>query len=126
MKRVTGIGGIFYKSNDPKKAAEWYDKHLGLNFGANTYQSFLWRDHEDKEKECSSVFSFFKKDSSYFKPSDSSFMINFRVNDLDGLLQQLKAEGVQIVGETEVYPYGKFNWIIDPDGNKIELWEPID
>ncbi len=127
MKRVTGLGGIFFKTEDPKKMKEWYARHLGLpidEYGA----SFRWRevDHPDNEVPASTAWSPFKSDTTYFHPSEKPFMINYRVANLGELIKALREEGVQIVGTTEEYPYGKFAWIMDPDGNKIELWEPKD
>lgn len=124
-QRVTGIGGIFFKADDPKKMQDWYDQHLGLNFEGKGYNSFLWQDSTTGEQG-RTEFSFFKKDTTYFDPSPSPFMINFRVKNLEALVQLLKEEGVTIVGEIQTYPYGKFGWILDPDGNKIELWEPVE
>ena len=125
-KRVTGLGGVFLKLNDPKATSAWYDAHLGLNFKGNAYQMFKWRDHENPNKTGNTVFSLFKNDSTYFAPSEGAFMINLRVENLVELLDILRGEGVTIVGEMEAYDYGKFAWILDPEGNKIELWEPID
>lgn len=122
-KRVTGIGGIFFKTNDPSKTREWYKNHLG--FDTNDYGcSFNWKD--ENGKECTTQWSPFKADTKYFSPSEKEFMINYRVENLEELLKVLKKEGVTIVGEMETYEYGKFGWILDPDGNKIELWEPAD
>ncbi len=126
MKRVTGVGGVFIKSNDAKALAGWYDKHLGFSFGENLYVNFKWVNENDPAVPGNTVFSFFKKESSYFDPSARPFMINFRVKDLPALLETLKAEGVEIVGEMQEEEYGKFGWIMDPEGNKIELWEPVD
>jgi predicted enzyme related to lactoylglutathione lyase len=120
MERVTGIGGVFIKSKDPKALCEWYQKHLGISFEGGTYVQFKWNG------EGSTVFSFFKQDSKYFEPSVSSVMINFRVKDLVKLLEALKEEGVTIVGEMTEAEYGKFGWVMDPEGNKIELWEAVD
>lgn len=123
MKRVTGLGGFFFKSKDPKTTKEWYGKHLGLpvdEYGC----TFSWKDKEGKD--CSTHWSPFKEDTTYFQPSKKEFMMNFRVENLIELLKVLKAEGVTIVGEIEEYDYGKFGWILDPEGNKIELWEPVD
>lgn len=122
-KRVTGIGGVFFKTKDPEKIKEWYGKHLGLpidNYGC----SFWWKDQAGND--AMTQWSPFKDDTEYFKPSQKQFMMNFRVENLYELLQTLKAEGVTIVGEVEEYDYGKFGWILDPEGNKIELWEPVD
>ena len=122
-KRVTGIGGIFFKSKDPKASKEWYKKHLGFN--TDDYGStFWWKDKEGKD--CSTQWSPFEEDTKYFDPSKNDFMFNYRVDDLEKLLVTLKEEGVQIVGKMEEYDYGKFGWIIDNEGKKIELWEPID
>ena len=122
-KRVTGIGGFFFKSKDPKKIKDWYRDRLGLN--TDDYGCTFWWKDEEGEK-CSTQWSPFQEDTSYFNPSKKEFMMNFRVNDLEGLLQVLEKEGVTIVGEIEKYDYGKFGWILDPEGNKIELWEPVD
>jgi predicted enzyme related to lactoylglutathione lyase len=119
MKRVIGLGGPFIKAKDPKALAAWYEKHLGLNFGGNVYTDF-----HDTNIPGYNVFSFFKEESSYFEPSTKEVMVNFRVHDLFALLEVLKAEGVTIVGEPMDEVYGKFGWILDPEGNKIELWEP--
>ena len=120
MEKVTGIGGVFFKAKDPKALAAWYEKHLGLAFGGQAYMSFTWKGNEQ------TTFSFFKQDSAYFSPSESPFMINFRVKDLDALLAELRAAGVWVDEKTDSADYGKFGWIMDPEGNKIELWEPVD
>ncbi|SRX52667.1 VOC family protein [Aequorivita sp. CIP111184] len=122
-KRVTGIGGIFFKTKDPDKTRDWYKTHLG--FDTNDYGStFNWQ-NENGEK-CTTQWSPFKADTKYFAPSEKEFMMNYRVENLEELLKVLKEEGVTIVGEMETYDYGKFGWILDPEGNKIELWEPAD
>ncbi|MBO9155088.1 VOC family protein [Chitinophaga sp. GCM10012297] len=123
MTRVTGIGGIFFQCEDPAAMNEWYGKHLGLpvtQWGA----SFGWRDEHDPEKKGMTQWSAMKKDTDYFSPSKKPFMINYRVENLAELIETLKAEGVQVVGEIQEFEYGKFGWILDPEGNKIELWEP--
>ena len=125
MQKVTGVGGIFIKTKNPKAMAAWYQKHLGIEFGENLYVSFQWINHNQPEVPGNTVFSFFKEDTNYFDPGKQSYMINFRVKDLSSLLETLKKEDVQIVGEPQEYEYGKFGWIIDPEGNKIELWEPL-
>jgi len=123
MKRVIGLGGFFFKTEDPKVAKDWYKNHLGLNtddYGC----TFWWKD--EKGNKCSTQWSPFKEDTKYFEPSKKEFMMNFRVENLVELLAALKEEGVTIAGEMEEYDYGKFGWIVDPEGNKIELWEPVD
>jgi predicted enzyme related to lactoylglutathione lyase len=120
--RVTGIGGVFFKSKDPKASKEWYNKHLGFNtddYGA----TFRWKN--DENEECTTQWSPFKEDTMYFEPSKKEFMFNYRVENLVELLKTLKEEGVTVVGKMEEYSYGKFGWILDNEGNKIELWEPI-
>lgn len=122
-KRVTGIGGLFFKTKDPNKSKDWYQKHLGFNtddYGC----TFWWKDKGGNK--CSTQWSPFKEDTEYFNPSKKDFMFNYRVDNLEGLLTILKDEGVTIVGKMETYDYGKFGWILDNDSNKIELWEPID
>lgn len=123
FKRVTGIGGFFFKSKDYKKLVAWYGKHLGLK--TDQYGStFWWKDNDGND--CSTQWSPFSEDTTYFSPSEKQFMQNFRVENLETLLEKLKQEGVTILGDMETYAYGKFGWILDPEGNKIELWEPID
>ena len=125
MKKVTGIGGIFFKCKDPKKMKEWYKTHLGLNtndYGAN----FEWREASDSTKKGSTTWSPFSETTKYFEPSTKDFMINYRVDNLEGLVEQLKKEGVTITDTIETYDYGKFVHIIDMEGNKVELWEPKD
>ncbi|MEM9077582.1 MAG: VOC family protein [Bacteroidota bacterium] len=122
-KRVTGIGGFFFKTKDPDHIKSWYKKHLGIptdNYG----WSFWWKDAEGKD--CMTQWSPFKEDTEYFHPSEKQFMMNFRVENLKELLEELKLEGVTVIDKVEEYDYGKFGWILDPEGNKIELWEPVD
>ncbi|WP_035334895.1 VOC family protein [Dokdonia sp. PRO95] len=123
MKRVTGIGGMFFKSEDPDAQKSWYKKHLGIPTDQYGW-TFWWRD--ENGNKCSTQWSPMNADTEYFSPSKKQFMFNFRVDNLIELLKVLKEEGVTIVGEVEEYSYGKFGWILDPEGNKIELWEPID
>lgn len=121
--RVTGLGGIFFKTKNPDTTKAWYAKHLGLptdDYGC----TFWWKDQQNND--CSTQWSPFKDDTTYFSPSDKPFMMNFRVENLKELLATLKAEGVTVVGDIEEYDYGKFGWILDPEGHKIELWEPND
>lgn len=124
-KRVTAIGGIFFKSEDPAAIRNWYAKHLGLK--TNEYgTTFEWRHADNPEKKGYNVWSPFKKDTTYFAPSEKEFMLNLRVEDLEWLLEELKKEGVEQIGETQVYDYGKFAYIMDPEGNKLELWQSND
>ncbi len=123
MKRVTGLGGFFFKCEDPDQVKDWYKKHLGIPTDQYGW-TFWWKDK--KGNDCSTQWSPMNQDTKYFKPSQKQFMMNFRVENLVELLSILKKEGVTVVGEIEEYEYGKFGWILDPEGNKLELWEPID
>lgn len=123
--RVTGLGGIFFKAKSPASLKEWYAKNLGLNM--DPYGTlFEWRLAGDSAKVGTTQWSVFKSTTKYFEPSQKDFMINYRVNDLVALQEQLKKENVVIVDTMVTYEYGKFLHIMDPEGNKIELWEPID
>lgn len=125
MKRVTGIGGIFFKCKDPKAVREWYQKHLGLN--TNEYGAvFEWHQGADSTKKGFSQWSPFKESTKYFEPSDKQFMINYRVENLEALVDELKKEGVTVTDSIQTYDYGKFVHIMDVEGNKIELWEAND
>jgi len=126
MKRVTGIGGIFFKAKNPKELNAWYERHLGLKPSADAGGSviFKWRDEDDPDKDGVTVWALFPADTEYFNPGKASFMINYRVDNLDAVLEALKAEGVTIDPKREDYDYGRFAWIMDPEGNRIELWEP--
>lgn len=124
-KRVTGFGGIFFKCNDPEQTRQWYARHLGLK--TDQYgTSFEWRHADDPDKTGYSVWSTFSQDTKYFAPSDKDFMINLRVENLTWLLEELRKEGVTIMGAIQEYEYGKFAHILDLEGNKIELWEAYD
>ncbi|CAL2102614.1 Glyoxalase [Tenacibaculum sp. 190130A14a] len=121
--RVTGIGGVFFKTNNVQETKDWYREHLGFNtddWGC----TFWWKDTEGKN--ASTQWSPFKKDTAYFSPSTKDFMFNYRVENLVELLEELKEQGVTVIDKIEEYEYGKFGWIVDLDGNKIELWEPKD
>ncbi len=125
MKRATGIGGIFFKCKDPKKIREWYQTHLGLN--TNQYGAvFEWYQGADSTKKGFSQWSPFKETTKYFEPSAKEFMINYRVENLTALVEELKKEGVTVTDTIETVDYGKFVHIMDIEGNKIELWEPND
>ena len=125
VKKVTGIGGIFFKCKDPKKMREWYQTHLGLN--TNQYGAvFEWRQGADTTKKGFTQWSPFSETTKYFEPSTKDFMINYRVENLETLVEQLKNEGVTIADKIESVEYGKFVHIVDVEGNKVELWEPND
>lgn len=123
--RVTGIGGIFFFSDNPKETREWYAKNLGLKINDWGSSSFESRSLERPEEINTLEWNPFKKGSDYFAPSEKEFMINYRVQHLEALLEKLKENGVTIVDSIATYDYGKFVHIMDADGNKIELWEPV-
>ena len=125
MAKITGIGGVFFKSknNDSKVLAAWYQKHLGLQLESWGGAILRWPDDKAEDKGLT-VWSVAGKESQWFSPSDSSFMINYRVDNLDEMIAQLRAEGIELVKGPESDDNGKFAWIMDPDGNKVELWEP--
>lgn len=122
MKRVTGIGGIFFKCQDPEKTKEWYKTHLGFNISPYGVK-FEWRQQEDPTKKGSTVWTPFPNKTKYFEPSSQDFMINYRVDNLEALVEALKKEGVTVLDNIDASEYGKFVHILDGDGNKIELWE---
>jgi len=124
MARVTGIGGVFFKSKGDNKAlAEWYQKHLGMKL--EPWGGAILRWTEDRAEDGGlTVWHVAERDTDWFAPSDAPFMINYRVDDLDGLLANLRAAGVEILKGPDSHENGKFAWIADPDGNKVELWEP--
>jgi predicted enzyme related to lactoylglutathione lyase len=125
MKRVTSLGGIFFKCQDPEKMKKWYSDHLGLKtdeYGTN----FEWRKSSDPTMKGFTVWSPFSNDSKYFEPSKKEFMINYRVDNIEALIDVLRKEGVTILDDIDSSEYGKFIHIMDPEGNKIELWEPVD
>lgn len=124
-KRVTGIGGFFFKADDPDNLKHWYKERLGIPTDQYGW-SFIWRKDDTPDERAITQWSPFDAATDYFKPSQKQFMFNFRVENLEQLLEVLKEEGVTVVGEIESYSYGKFGWVLDPEGNKIELWEPID
>jgi predicted enzyme related to lactoylglutathione lyase len=125
MARVTGIGGIFFKSTTDNAAlAAWYAKHLGMPLEKFGGAILRWPDDKADDKGLT-VWHVASKDTKWFSPSQSAFMINYRVDDLEGLLAQLRADGVTVVSGPESHENGKFAWIMDPDGNKVELWEPM-
>ena len=121
--RVIGIGGVFFKSADQKGMSAWYAEKLGVAAGADGY-AFRWRTPDAPDVERGTTWCVFKRESTYFDPSPAPFMINYIVDDLDALLAKLEAQGVRIDPKRDEADYGRFAWIYDPDGNKIELWEP--
>lgn len=125
MARVTGIGGVFFKSRDDSAAlAAWYKTHLGIPLESWGGAVLRWPDDTADDKGLT-VWTVADKDSQWFRPSESVFMINYRVDDLDALIAQLRADGVEIVAGPDSHENGKFAWIMDPEGNKVELWEPM-
>ncbi len=124
MERVKGIGGIFFKSKAPEALKAWYHKHLGITSTPDRGMIFEWREPKPSEKNAFTVWAPFPEDTDYFEPGPATFMINFRVANLDRMLDQLRAAGVQVDDRVEEYSYGRFGWATDPDGNRFELWEP--
>ena len=124
MNRVTGIGGIFFKATDPKALAAWYQRHLGIDVQDWGGAAFRWQTAGNPNGVGTTIWSPFAADTTYFAPSTATFMINYRVEDLHALLDILRAEGVRVEEKVEESEYGKFGWVIDPEGNKIELWQP--
>ena len=124
MKRVTGIGGIFFKSKDPEALRAWYKAHLGIDVQEWGGFAFEWKTPSNPEGVGATTWSPFSADTSYFEPSSAPFMVNYRVEDLHALLAVLRAEGVQVQDKVEESEYGKFGWVLDPEGNKLELWQP--
>lgn len=122
---VKGIGGIFFKVEDPEKVRQWYQDHFGIPAVEPGFAHFFWRDYLQSNRTNRTVWSPFPMDSEQFASSEQQFMINYIVDDLDAMLADLKAAGIEQVGETEDYPYGRFAWIIDVEGNKVELWEAV-
>jgi predicted enzyme related to lactoylglutathione lyase len=125
MKRVSGIGGVFFKCKNPEKMRNWYQLHLGID--TDQYGScFEWKPADDPEKKGFTQWSPMKENTNYFEPSKSEFMINYQVEDLVKLVEILKQEGIIFIDEIKKFEYGKFNHLLDIEGNKIELWEPND
>ncbi len=122
MPRVTSIGGIFFKAKDPDALYAWYEKHLGLRRNSQT-QAVMFESGDAAGGGAQTIWSLFPSTTKYFEPSTAAFMLNYRVDDLDAVVTALRAEGVEILGR-EDYDYGRFAWTMDPEGNRIELWEP--
>ncbi len=126
MKRVTGIGGVFFKAKDPKALADWYRIHLGIDVQPWCGTAFPWHRPEAPEPHGATVWSIQETNAEMFGESPAPFMINYRVTDLDSLLAILREEGCAVDDKTDSSAYGKFGWVTDPEGNRVELWEPPD
>jgi predicted enzyme related to lactoylglutathione lyase len=124
MKRVTGVGGIFFKARDPKALGAWYKRHLGIDVQDWGGAVFSWADADGKPVAGATAWSLFRVESDKFAPGTASFMVNYRVADLRALLTALKEEGCNVLDKLDESEFGKFGWVVDPEGNKIELWEP--
>ena len=124
MKRVTGIGGIFFKAKDPVALRAWYKKHLAMDVADWGGAAFSWADENGKPAPGTTIWSVSGADSDNFAPSTQSFMINYRVADLSSVLKALREEGCNVLEKTDDSEYGKFGWVMDPEGNKVELWQP--
>jgi len=124
MKRVTGIGGIFFHAKDPVALRAWYEEHLGIDVQAWGGTAFTWADDAGNPTNGTTVWSIGAATEEQFAPSKSTFMINYRVEDLAGLLEALRKEGCAVLEKTDDSEFGKFGWVMDPEGNKVELWQP--
>ena len=124
MKRVTGIGGIFFQAKDPAALSEWYWRHLGIDVQPWGGAVFDWADDAGAPIGGTTAWSVGPADDAQFAPGTAPFMINYRVHDLAALLQALRDEGCNVLDKTDDSEYGKFGWVVDPEGNKVELWEP--
>lgn len=124
MKRVTGIGGIFFKAKDPKALGAWYKEHLGIEVQAWGGAAFDWTDDDGTPVGGTTAWLVTSQESDAFEPSKAPFMVNYRVADLQALRTALKDEGCNVLDKVDESAYGKFGWVIDPEGNKVELWEP--
>lgn len=124
MKRVTGIGGVFFQAKDPVALRAWYQKHLGIDVQEWGGTAFLWADAAGHPAPGMTVWSIGAAGGDAFAPSRSTFMVNYRVENLAALLQALRDEGCEVLEKTDDSEFGKFGWVMDPEGNKVELWEP--
>ena len=128
MEKVTGVGGIFFKSDDPSALQKWYSDNLGIEpeWGGDSGsgRSFRWKHPEPPHEDGSTVWSLFPRETEYFSPGSAEFMVNYRVADLAAMLDQLRKAGAEVDDKIEESDFGKFGWVIDPEGNRIELWEP--
>ena len=125
-RRVTGIGGIFFQARDPVALRDWYRRHLGIDVQDWGGTAFRWAGADGKPSNGTTVWSIGDAAGDYYAPSKAPFMINYRVDDLGALLQALRDEGCHVLDKTDDSEYGKFGWVIDPEGNKVELWQPPD
>lgn len=125
MRRVTGIGGIFFTAKDPKGLAAWYKQHLGIDVQSWGGASFDWVDADGNAMKGTTAWLIGPNDGKHYAPSKSTFMVNYRVEDLDGLLQALRDEGCEVLEKVDDGDFGKFGWVMDPEGNKVELWQPL-
>ena len=124
MRRVTGIGGIFFTARDPAALRAWYQRHLGIDVQDWGGTAFPWTDVEGKPAGGTTVWSIGSAEGTPYAPSSAPFMVNYRVADLKGLLQALRDEGCQVLDKVDESEYGAFGWVLDPEGHKVELWEP--
>lgn len=124
MRRVTGIGGIFFHAKDPNTLRAWYKAHLGIDVQDWGGAAFTWADADGRPLKGTTIWSIGAADGDYFAPGKASFMVNYRVEDLGALLQALRDEGCNVLEKTADSEFGKFGWVIDPEGNKVELWQP--
>ncbi|MFN7943420.1 MAG: VOC family protein [Thermoanaerobaculia bacterium] len=124
MKRVTGIGGVFFQAKDPVALRAWYQKHLGVDVQAWGGAAFTWSDGAGNPVQGTTAWMIHAAGGDHFAPSKATFMVNYRVDDLAALLQALRAEGCDVLDKTDEAEYGKFGWVMDPEGNKVELWQP--
>jgi predicted enzyme related to lactoylglutathione lyase len=124
MTKVQGIGGVFFRSGDPASLREWYSTHLGLPLAAEGHAIFPWRHADDPAREGKTVWATFPKDTKYFGPTSPEFMVNYIVDDLDAMLASLREAGVEVDDRIEDYGFGRFGWATDPEGNRLEFWEP--
>ena len=126
-ERVTGIGGVFFKARDPRALTQWYREHLGVEVGVNvrsTDPAFKWRERDDPSRLATTTWAIFPDATKYFSPSTAPFMLNYRVRSLDRMIAQLRAQGIRVEPQITEEAAGRFAWVMDPEGNRIELWEP--
>lgn len=126
MKRVTGIGGIFFKAKDAPALRDWYKRHLGIDVQQWGGAAFSWADAAGKPAGGMTIWSVSSEKDEHFAPATAPFMVNYRVDDLHALIKVLREEGCNVLEKVEDHEYGKFGWVIDPEGNKVELWQPPD